>query len=110
MAIDFNIIGKRIRKARKDKGLTQEQLVEKMGVSVAFISKVETGKFHINLDRLSQICNILDVTEGQILNGTSNNSKVYLNPEFSSLLEKCSPSQIKLAYNILRTILETENN
>ncbi len=106
MAVDFGIIGKRIKEARKSKGLTQENLVEYMDVSIAYLSKVETGKIHINLERLSQICNILEVTEGDILNGVSNNSEKYLNDEFNTLLKKCSPKQQKLAYNILKVILE----
>ena len=104
--VDFSIIGKRIKEARKRKGLTQEKLVEQMDVSIAYLSKVETGKIHINLERLSQICNILDVTEGEILNGVSNNSEKYLNNEFNNLLRKCSPKQQKLIYNILKVILE----
>lgn len=106
MAVDFSIIGKRIKEARKKKGLTQEKLVECMDVSIAYLSKVETGKIHINSERLSQICNILEVTEGEILNGVSNNSEKYLNNEFNNLLRKCTPKQQKLIYNILKVILE----
>ena len=95
----------RLKEIRKQKGLTQEQLVEKMGVSIAYLSKVETGKIHINLERLSQICEILNVSEGKILNGTSNSSELYLSSEFNALLRKCSPTQLKLAYKILRFYL-----
>lgn len=104
MAVDFSIIGKRLKEARKKKGLTQEQLSEKMGVSIAYLSKVETGKIHINLERLSEICSILDVTEGEILNGVSNHSEKYLHSEFNELLRKCSPKNKKLAYQILQVI------
>lgn len=85
MAVDFSIIGIRIKDSRKKKGLTQEQLAEKMGVSIAYLSKIETGKIHINLERLSEICSILEVTEGDILNGVSNHSEKYLNSEFHEL-------------------------
>ena len=108
MAIDFNIIGKRLKDARKKKNLTQEQLVEKLGVSIAYLSKIETGKIHINLERLSQICEILDVTEGEILNGVSKNSNKYLYPEFSEILKKCSPQKQKLAYKIILSIYEED--
>ena len=108
MAIDFNIIGMRLKDARKRKGFTQEQLVEQMGVSIAYLSKIETGKIHINLERLSQICSILDATEGEILNGTSVNSNIYLNTEFSTILRKCNPKQQHLAYKILKTIYEED--
>lgn len=105
MAVDFTLIGKRIKKARRKKGLTQEVLSEKMEVSIAYLSKVETGKIHINLERLSQICNILEVTEGEILNGVSNNSNHYLDNEFYELLKICPAKKQKLAYNILQLIV-----
>lgn len=53
MALDFNIIGQRLKKARLDKNLTQEMLAEKLDVSVAFLSRIERGNSHINLKRLS---------------------------------------------------------
>lgn len=106
MAVDFTIIGKRIKQARKKKGLTQEKLVEKMDVSIAYLSKVETGKIHINLERLSQICSILGITEGEILNGVANDSEKYLNTEFNEIIRKCTPKQQKLVYNIIKVILE----
>lgn len=106
VAVDFSIIGKRIKESRKNRGFTQEQLAEKMGVSIAYLSKVETGKLHINLERLSEICGILEVTEGKILNGVSNQSEKYLHSEFYDLLKKCSTKQQKLAYRILQCIIQ----
>ena len=106
MALDYSIIGSRIRKARLEKNITQEELAEKIDVSVAFISRIERGTSHVNLKRLSQICNILNVTEGEILNGVSNNSEKYLNNEFNNLLRMCSPKQQKLIYNIIKVILD----
>ncbi len=106
MAVDFNIIGKRLKEARKKKGLTQENLAEKMDVSIAYLSKIETGKIHINLERLSQICNILSVTEGEILNGVSNKSNQYLHSEFYDLLRNCPSNKQKLAYKILEVIIK----
>lgn len=104
MAVDFCIIGKRLKNARKTKGFTQEKLVEKMGVSIAYLSKVETGRIHINLERLSQICGILEVSEGEILNGVANNSSKYLHYEFTELLKDCNPETQKLIYDVAKVI------
>ena len=104
MAIDYIIIGERIKRARKEKNITQEVLSEKMGVSIAFLSRVERGTTQINLKRLSQICSILGVSEGEILNGVSNNSASYLDSEFSSLLRTCHPDKVKLIYDIAKVI------
>ena len=77
MALDYKVIGDRIRKARIDGNLTQENLAEKLDVSVAFVSRIECGTTHVNLTRLSEICSILNIDEGQILNGVSTDSKNY---------------------------------
>ncbi len=110
MAVDYNVIGSRIKKARRAKKLTQEELAEKIDVSVAFLSRVERGSSHINLKRLTQLCNLLDVSEGYILNGSSSNSNEYLNKEFNELLKKCSPEKQKMIYNVVKAIVETEEN
>ena len=69
MASDFAIIGQRLKRARLNKKMTQDSLAKQLGVSVAFLSRIESGTSHVNLKRLSQICDILGVTEGEILNG-----------------------------------------
>ena len=106
MALDFTIVGQRLRKARLDKEMAQENLAEKLDVSVAFLSRIERGLSHINLKRLSQICSILDVSEGYILNGTSSSSEQYLISEFNELLSNCSAEKQKLIYKIAKTIIE----
>lgn len=108
MALDYNIIGQRIKKARQNKHLTQEDLAEKLDVSVAFLSRIERGSSHINLKRLNQICDILNITEGQILNGSSGNSKNYLNAEFSELLKSSSSEEQKLIYKIAQVIVNKD--
>lgn len=108
MALDYNIIGSRIRQARLAKNYTQEDLAEKIDISVAFLSRVERGDSHLNLKRLNQICGLLDVTEAYVLNGASNNSENYLDKEFSELLKNCSPEKQKLIYNVAKTIAESK--
>ena len=104
MAIDYSVIGERLKKARKDKGLTQEELAEKLDISIAFLSRVERGSSKVNLKRLTQICEILGITEGEILTGVSSKSQNYLDSEFSELLKNCTPEKQKLIYDIARVI------
>ncbi len=106
MALDYTIIGERLKKARIDKNLTQENVAEKLDVSVAFLSRIERGNSHINLKRLSQICNILGVTEGYILNGVSSTSNNYLSSEFEEILNNASPEKQKLIYEIAKVIVK----
>ena len=106
MALDYNIIGERLKQARISKDLTQENLAEKLDVSVAFLSRIERGSSFINLKRLNQICSILNVTEGEILNGVSKESHSYLNKELSNLLKDCPSEKMNLIYNIAKVIVE----
>ncbi len=108
MALDYTIIGERLKKTRLEKQMTQENLAEKIDVSVAFLSRIERGLSHINLKRLNQICEILGVSEGYILNGAANTSKQYLISEFNDIFIQCSPEKQKLIYEIAKTIIEND--
>ena len=55
MALDYTIIGERIKLARTKKRLTQEKLAEKLEVSVPYLSRVECGDASINLISLFNI-------------------------------------------------------
>ena len=52
MAIDYKLIGKRIKKQRKEKNMTQEILSEKIDVTVGYVSQIERGFCKVNLDIL----------------------------------------------------------
>ena len=68
----------------------------------------EQGRFSsaFSLKRLSQICDILGITEGSILNGSSNNSDTYLASEFDDILKNTTPEKQKLIYKIAKIITE----
>ena len=106
MELNYSIIGVRLKQARINKKITQEELAEKLDVSIAFLSRIERGSSHISLKRLSQICDILGITEGSILNGSSNNSNTYLVSEFDDILKNATPEKQKLIYKIAKIITE----
>lgn len=106
MELNYDIIGMRLKDARMAKNITQEELAEKIDVSVAYISRIERGSTHVNLKRLTDICNALDVSQGQILDGISPESDSYLNSAFSDLLKNCPPEKMDLIYKIAKTIVE----
>lgn len=104
MALDYKLMGERLKKARIKKGYTQEQLAEIMNVSIAYVSRIETGKTHINLKRLNELCALLDTNESFVLNGVADNSSSYLTSEFSSILKDCSSKDKELIYQIASII------
>ena len=102
------VLSKNIKDLRISSNLTQENLAEQLDVSIAFLSRIERGNSHINLKRLTQICDILGVSEGYILNGASSKSTNYLSSEFNDILNSVSPEKQKLIYKIARVIGEEE--
>lgn len=109
MALDYKLMGERLKKARIEKGYTQEKLAEIMKVSVAYVSRIETGKTRVNLKRLNELCQLLDTTESYILDGASHNSTSYLNTELNSVLKDCSAKDKELIYQIATIISENKS-
>ncbi len=107
---DYSVIGNRIKKARLQKNITQQNFSEKMGVTPAYISKVEKGKNHFNVKRLTQASEILEVPEGYFLDGTSISSRNYLDKDLHNLIKKCSPEHQKMIYEIVEIFAKSEKN
>ena len=63
------IIGKFILQKRKEKNLTQEQLAEKLGVSNKTVSKWETGKCMPDYSVVQSLCEQLEITVTELMNG-----------------------------------------
>ena len=63
------VTGKFIALKRKQKNLTQEQLAEKLGVSNKTISKWETGKCMPDYSIVKSLCEELEVTVAELMDG-----------------------------------------
>lgn len=59
----YELVSKNIKKIRKEKGLTQEQLANKMDYSTQFISNIESIKNHqtFSLGTLWRLSLVLDI-------------------------------------------------
>lgn len=62
-------IGSFIAARRKDKGLTQSQLAEKLGITDKAVSKWETGKSMPDLSLFKPLCELLQITLNELLSG-----------------------------------------
>ena len=59
-------VGKRLKECREKKGLTQEQLAEKTGMSVGYISSVERGASFPRFENLILLLNTLEVSADSV--------------------------------------------
>lgn len=60
-------IGKNIKKAREEKGLTQEELAQKVEVHVSYISRIERGVVNPSIEVIENIAKVLKVKSSAIL-------------------------------------------
>lgn len=65
----MNKIGQYIKKLRKAKGITQQQLADTLNVSFQAVSKWETGETLPDVALLLDLCNELNTTADMLLNG-----------------------------------------
>lgn len=69
-------IGNRIQKFRKEKGLTQEELAAKLGLSSQAVSKWENDASCPDISLLPQLCDLLGITADELLSGRTDTAKV----------------------------------
>ncbi len=67
--MDQEKIGKFLLESRKQKGMTQKELAEKVGVSDKTISKWECGNSIPDISYLESLCNSLDISMNEFLSG-----------------------------------------
>lgn len=71
MILDRNLIGFRIMFKRKERGFSQEELAERIGLSKNHISNIERGKNIPTTTFILKICEVLGETPDYYLIGTS---------------------------------------
>ena len=70
--MDSKKIGKVIAKRRKEKGMTQGELAERLSVSNKTISKWETGAGLPDISILVDLASVLDISVDDLLKGKEN--------------------------------------
>jgi len=61
--------GKRVSEVRRSRGLTQQELAERVSMSVVAIAYIETGKRWARLGTLSKIAKSLKVNVSELFKG-----------------------------------------
>jgi HTH-type transcriptional regulator / antitoxin HipB len=59
------LVGRKIRRLRKDRNLTQTELSARIGIQQSDLSRMEKGEYRVSLDTLFRILAEFDVTMGQ---------------------------------------------
>ena len=67
--MDQEKVGKFIGSLRRERGMTQEELGERLGVTNKTVSRWETGKYMPDVDKLLELAGLLGVSVNELLSG-----------------------------------------
>ena len=104
MEIDYSAIGQRIANRRKQLGLKQNILAEKLNMSNNYLSGIERGNEKPSLEVLVKICNALQVTPDYLLMGNMYSNTVPQN--IINGLQLCTEEDILLLNALMQHMVD----
>lgn len=112
MEINYHAIGVRIRRLRKEKGLTQQKLAEMSSLEPSNISHIERGATKLSLPSIVNIANSLGVTVDDLLCDSIVESKQAYTKIAESILSSCNHKEMRIITETMLTLKKnlTETN
>ena len=107
ISMNQKAIGRRIKTARENKRLTQEQLAELVDLSPMHVSVIERGVKLPKLETLINIANVLDVSADVLLQDVVNNQIKLCASEASELVSQLPREDQKRVLAALRSFVES---
>ena len=95
------IFGKILREFRIKSGLTQEQLSEKLGISLKYISRIENGNNGIKTQTLIKYMNILGITPNTLYLDFLTTEKIKKDIMLSEKINSLSDEKKKFVSSII---------
>lgn len=99
------LLGVRIKELRKIKGMTQEQLSQKVDIDPKHISRIEVGRSYPSLDTLDKLARALKVEISIFFefDRKLKNTKE-LKKSINDLLKDASDAKLRLAVKLLKAL------
>lgn len=100
--MDYYKIGQQIRKIRRAHGLSQEELAEKVNISIPHMSHIETGNTKLSLPVFVDIANALEVRTDDLLDTPAESTVSSCLDEIAAVLERCSAQEAKVIAEVVQ--------
>lgn len=99
------IIGQRIKKLRKERGYTQQQFSEIIGLSTNYLSDIERGRSSARLDKLVTIINSLECSADDVFADVTKFGYKIKVSRLSEKLDQLSPEDRERAFAVLEAFI-----
>ena len=106
--MDYYAIGQRIRAARRNCGLSQEQLAERVNISTTHMSHIETGNTKLSLPVLVEIAVALSVRVDELLSESKQGLAAV--EEIASVLQDCSAEHAQVVLDVVKALVQSLKN
>jgi transcriptional regulator with XRE-family HTH domain len=105
------LIGERIRKLRKERGLSQEELGWKSNLHYTHIGAIERGEKNWSIDTLVKVAGGLNVTVNDLLTLPSKPEDIKnLKKAIIAEINESSPEALKILSDMVRGVKSIETN
>lgn len=107
--MDYYAIGQRIRKIRKARGLSQEKLAEKVGISTTHMSHIETANTKMSLPTFAKLADVLEVRTDELLYDNRPEDRTTSIAYITEQLDSCTTQQVRIMEDIIKALKESLN-
>ena len=99
------MIGSRIQEIRNKKGITQDQLSEKVGISSKYLSSIERGKENPTLNTILKMARSLDVKPDEFFTHLEIEDPAKRKSMIIEMLDEADEDKLKLIYKVLSAMI-----
>lgn len=101
-------LGKKIKRMRLNRGLTQEQLAEAVDVSQRTLSGIEIGENFVTAETLDKIIKALNTTSEELFSTNHLKEKDELVNEIMQNIKNLSnnPTKLDVLYNVTKSLMK----
>lgn len=105
---NFKEIGQALKTARKLKGISRNELANKMNIAPRYIASIENSGQHPSLQIFYELVTILDVSVDQFFFPDNPNNKITERHQLDSLLNCMNRKELLILIATAKAILETK--
>lgn len=99
------LLGKRIKELRKNKGLTQEYLAEKLKIEPRQLSKLETGKHYPSFETILGLLETFNITFEELILFEHLENSTDFKKKIETEIENIDNEKAAYVYKIIRSII-----
>lgn len=103
--IDYELVGKRVKETRKNMHVTQAELAEMTGLSVPYISNIETAYKKASLSSLISIANAAGISVDELLYGNQEGYESDYHIDSQLLVGTCSHSEKRFVFLLAEAVI-----